>query len=112
MLVDIANGEFYGSAYNLPFNEVVPFNMNSIFGWILTWFCQLNVQHANDHNNDQCFCPYIVAMCTHFSLLIDRLRFDSQQIPAEANAPNRQRLWLNAKVELQHASELHADIYE
>lgn len=118
VFIDMFNGEFDGSAYNLPFNVIVPFNMESVWGWLLTWFLQLNesfkynVQMITTTTQFVCFCYYIVTMCNHFNLLIDSIRFDSQQIQTEKNVQNRQQMWFGAKAKLQRAIEMHVDIYE
>lgn len=116
--LDNLNGEFDGSAYNLPFNAVVPFNMDSVSGWYLTWFYQFSVGFAycvemiTVATYFGCFCYYIIAMCKHFSLLIDSIRLDSRQIHAKKNTRNRHQMWLNARAKLERAIEMHIDIYE
>lgn len=118
VIVDIVNGEFDGSAYNLPFNVVVPFNMESVLGWLLTWLYQFmesstyNINMIITTTYIVCFCHYIIAMCKHFDQFCDSVRFDSQRIQVEKNSRNRQRMWLNAKGKLQRAIELHVNIYE
>lgn len=118
VFIDIFNGEFDGSAYNLPFNVFVPFNMETVSGWLLTWFLQLNesfkynIQMITTTIQFVCCCYYIVTMCNHFNLLIDSIRTDSQQIQAKKNSQNRQQMWHVARAKLQRAIEMHVDIYE
>lgn len=117
IVIDIFNSEFDGSAHNLPFNVYVPFNMESIWGWLFVWFLQINesftynIQMITTTTQFVCFCYYIVTMCNHLNLLIDSIRLDSQDIRARENIEN-QILWLDARAKLQRAIEMHADIYE
>lgn len=118
VFLDIFNDEFDGLAYNLPFNAVVPFNMESISGWLLTWIYQFNesisygVQMITTTTHFTSFCCYIMAMCAHFNLMIDSIRHDSQQIQTEKNKQNHHQMWLNARAKLQRAIDIHVDIYE
>ena len=118
VFIDIYNGKFDGSKYNLPFNAVVPFNKESVSGWLLTWFYQLNQSFAYSGQmltitiHFVCFCYYIMTMCNHFNLLIDSIRFDTQQIQAKNNTQIRHQIWMNARAKFQQAIELHVDIYE
>lgn len=115
---DILNGEFGRSAYDLPFNVVVPFNMESVFGWLITWLYQFiacSLYLVQMITTTACFigfCQYIMAMCAHFDLLIDSIRSDSKEIHAENNTQIQRQMWLNVKAKLQQAIEMHIDIYE
>lgn len=118
VILDIFHDEFDGSAYNLPFNAVDPFNRESISGWLLAWFYQFNESFGyNIHmitttTHFACFCYYIAAMCNHFKLMMDSIRLDAQQIQVEKIIEYRHQMWLNAREKLQRAVEFHIDIYE
>lgn len=118
VFIDIFKGEFDGSAYNLPFNTVVPFDMHTVSGLLFVWFLQLNesftynVHMITTTTQFVCFCYYIFAICDHFNHLIDSIHFDSQQIQMVSNRETRQQMWLNARVKLQRAVEIHVDVYE
>lgn len=112
------NGKFDGSAYNLPFNEAVPFNLDSISGWLLAWFYQFNecvsygVEMITVTTCFSCFCYYIMVMCDHFNLLINSIRLSSQGIHSINRTQNCHQIWVNVRSKLQRAIELHIDIYE
>lgn len=116
--LDIFNDNFDGSAYNLPFNAVVPFDLESISGSLLAWFYQLNecfsylVQMITTTAYFSSFCCYIMAMCGHFNWMIDSIHLDSQQIQMQKSAEKRHQMWLNVRAEYQRAIGLHIDIYE
>lgn len=118
VLFDIFNGEFDGSAYNFPFNTSVPFDAESILGWLFIYLYQLSecasyfIGMMAPTSCFICCCWYVIAMCKQFEQLIESIRFLSRQTKIEKNSRNRQRLWLNAKGKLQQAIELHVDIYE
>lgn len=104
---EIYMGTVDTSTWNLPFNIASPFNMQTIAGWLLTWFFQVNVSLAfaicmilmTIGFVGSCF--YISSMCKHFELLINSMRLDTEQ-----------KMWLNVKLKLQQAIERHIDIYE
>lgn len=118
VFIDIFKGEFDGSAYNLPFNTIVPFDMQTVSGLLLTWLLQLNesftynVHMITTTTQFVCFCYYIIALCNHLNLLINSMRFDTQKIQMEKNTQARQQMWLDAKVKLQRAIEIHIDVHE
>lgn len=118
VLWDNFHSEFDESAYNFPFNVAVPFNLQSISGWLLAWFYQFNecfsygVQMITTTTCFTCFCYYIIAMCNHFGLIIESIRSDSQEILLKRNMQNYHQMWLNTRAKLQRSIEMHIDIHE
>lgn len=115
-IVDICMGNTDTSAWKLLFNLFVPFDTVSIFGWLLYWLFQwttavsyvLSVVLTTTHF--MCFCYYIFAICDHFDLLIDLFHFDSEQSGSDLRS--YPEMWRNSMKKLQHAIELHVQIYE
>lgn len=111
-------GEFNGTAYNLPFNAAVPFDVQTISGWLLTWCFELNeslsyeMQIITTTIYFACFCNYIIAVCMHLDQLLDSVEFHSRQMQVEQIAQNRHRLRQTVKIKLQRAVETHVDIHE
>lgn len=117
-IIDMCNGNFDSSAFNLPLNVVVPFDTEVFIGWLLFWYFQLNLALtyevamilATTHLVG--FCYYINATCNHFALLIDSIRVDCERIQRERNAPQKLEMWFDATKKLQQGVELHVEIYE
>lgn len=109
-IVSILSGNYDVSTFNLPFNLVVPFNTQTIFGWCFEWFIQLNtgLSYAlcmiTSTTYFVCFSLDIVAMCEHFNLIccdVDRMR----------SRVNHQKLWGNVPIKFRHAIEIHAKLF-
>lgn len=79
-------GDMDTTTWNLPFNMVVPFNMETLGGWLLGWLLQLSINLSYTLGisistmNFAGFCHYIVAICNHFEVLIDAIRLDVEQM--------------------------------
>lgn len=107
-IVEICIGNVDITAWSLPFNVVVPFDMReSILGWLLTWFFQVNVSFAyglcmiimtTDFVGS---CYYTISICNHFELLINSMHLNTEQ-----------QIWPNVKAKLQRAIEQHIKLYE
>lgn len=113
------DGSIDTSAWNLPFLVVMPIDMQTILGWFLTWFYQLNMSIAyavymiTTTTHFVCLCYWIIASCDYFARLIKSLKFDTQQIEMQKfKGKQTKRQWQNAKVKFQRAIELHVIIYE
>lgn len=71
----IWTGNLDTSTWELPFNVVVPFNTQHLFGWYLKWFINLamTISYAlivtAIISYFVCCCLYIHAICKHFNLL-------------------------------------------
>lgn len=106
-IFEICMGNVDITAWNLPFNTATPFDMQTILGWLLTWFFQVNVSFAYT----LCMilmttefvgsCHYINSICNHFELLINSMHLDTEQ-----------QLWSDVQGKIQRSIELHIDIYE
>lgn len=106
-IAEICMGNVDITAWNLPFNAASPFDMQTILGWLLTWFFQVNVSFAyglcmilmtTDFVGS---CHYISSICNHFELLINAMHLDTEQ-----------QMWSNVQGKIQRAIERHIDIYE
>lgn len=104
---EICMGNVDIGAWNLPFNAASPFDMQTISGWLLTWFFQVNVSFAyglcmiimtTDFVGS---CHYIDSICNHLKLLMNSIHVDTEQ-----------QMWSNVQRSIQHAIERHTDIYE
>lgn len=110
------------SEWNLPFAVVMPVNMQTISGWFVAWFYQLNTSIAygvymiTTTTHFVCLCYWIVGMCNHFSRLIESIRNDTQQIEMQKNNNEEEqqqaKRWQKAKAKFQRAIEMHVNIYE
>lgn len=102
-LLNIFMGDADPSVWNLPANTAVPFNTQSIFGWLLTYFYQSNmsliyfVYLIITTTHFACCCYYIIAICDHFEQLITSIQADSMH---------------KADEKFQRAIQLHVKIYE
>lgn len=82
-------GDFDTSKWILPLDLVVPFNTESLFGWYLLWFYNLQINIAYSVclsltvSHFICGCMYLIGMCDHLSLL-------AQLIREEANTRDHQ----------------------
>lgn len=106
-IIEICMGNIDMTAWNLPFNMKTPFDMQTISGWLLTWFFQVNVSIAygtgmiimtSDFVGS---CYYITSICNHFEMLINSTFLDTEQ-----------QLWSNVQGKIQRAIQQHTKIYE
>lgn len=74
------------SAWNLPFSVFVPFDTQTVLGWLFCWFFELIAGFVYilsmiiPTTYFFGFCLYIVAICNHFDLLVDKFNEDIEQI--------------------------------
>lgn len=104
---DICMGNFDTSSWILPLNVVVPFNTQTISGWLLSWWFQVNVNFTyavgmilmtTDFSGS---CYYIISICNHFELLMNSM-----------DSGSKQKMWSNVKATLQRAIEQHIKLFE
>lgn len=107
------------SEWNLPFAVVMPVDMQTISGWLITWFYQLNVSVAyavymiTTTTHFISLCCWIIGTCNHYSRLIESIKIDTQHIKMQNyNAEQQAKRWQNAKMKFQRAIEMHVNIYE
>lgn len=108
------------SAWNLPFNLVVPFNTETLGGWFLYWLFQLsgNIAYSlciiipTTHFTG--FCRYIVAICNHFELLLEKIRFDFKQIRNSTKVHRQKYMEVrhNVQEQLFQLIEHHVNVLE
>lgn len=115
---DICIGNTNASAWNLSFDTVLPFKASTVFGWFLDWGFQSNIGFTYamcmilTTTHFVCFCYYIIAICNHFELMIDSMRFDCKEIQKEKNIHKHLEMWRSAREKLKQAIEMHANIHE
>lgn len=108
-ILDICFGKTDTSAWNLPFNVVVPFETESVLNWLLEWLFQISsgfsytVRMILTTTHFVCCCYYIMAVCEHFNWEIDSVRQHNN---------TEQQIWQKIREKLQHAVGLHINIYE
>lgn len=115
---DIFNGEYDTSAWNLPFLLSMPFNTETVKGWFLLLFIQLNVSIFYSlimiaaTSYFICGCLYIGAICDHFDVLIDTIEKDVETNQLENNSfkykKREQEIWKC----FCNAIEIHGDVHE
>lgn len=118
----ICIGNMDTSTWNLPFNMVVPFNTESLCGWLLYWLYQLSANLAYTLCISMPtmyfagFCRYIVAICMHFELLVDAIRSDVERIQSESTVGPRQQsnavVWCDVRGKLFQLIDHHVNALE
>lgn len=119
----ICMGHTDTSQWILPFNLVVPFNTEPLWGWFLHWFFQFSASLSYTlcmiipTTYFACFCRYIAAICQHIEILIDSIRFDVKQIHDDPkNQPNDKSstnfAWQNVYSKLTELIDLHVNVME
>lgn len=100
-------GNFDTSLWILPLNVVVPFDTQTITGWLLSWLFQMNVSFTyslvcmlmtTDFIGS---CHYITSICKQFELQINSMDLDTEL-----------QLWSNVKMKLQQSILQHIKLYE
>lgn len=75
----VFTGNFDTSKLILPFTFAVPFDTETMWGWYLLWFIQLNVGVSYGKTMISitsyfiCCCFYIETICDHFNLVIESI---------------------------------------
>lgn len=116
---DDDDGSIDTSSWNLPLMVVLPVDMQTVSGWLLTWLYQLVISVTYSAyvilttTHFACLCYWIIAICNCFSLLIESITFDTQQIGKQkSKGKQTKHLWPNVKGKLQRAIEMHIKIFE
>lgn len=117
-IYDIICENYDTSAWNLPMRVSVPFNTDSVLGWFLLLFIQLNISAAYSltviavTSYFICCCLYLEAMCDHFDELINLVKGDVEINRKEKNRSTSRKsehqIWKN----LCDAIKIHGDLYE
>lgn len=107
------------STWNLPFNLVVPFDTRPVCGWFLKWMFELSCGFAYTlamiipTSYFFCFCMYIVAICKHFEMLVDRIRLDVQWIRAGHKSRREcEHMWNKLRKNVFQLIDIHSNVME
>lgn len=109
-------GRFDSSALIMPYNMVVPFDTETIWGWYLLWVIQ--IMNAFSYSTCVltitsyfvCTCIYIDSICKHFELILDLLERNIEQIQdIDSTCISPQQ---RAQKSLNQAVQIHVKIYE
>lgn len=112
---------FYGNLTNkcdtsdcpLPFQMIVPFDTDNVFGWFSIWFLQniTAIAYAlctvSIESYFFCCCFYINAICEHFHVKIKTINENITEIQMEKCAQKFEMKMNKLKGELHHAVEVH-----
>lgn len=114
----IIAGTFDASALSLPMNLVVPFNTETILGWYTLWLIEFNMGLAyilpmtSITSYFVSCCCYIVAVCNHFSCLIESIKKNLKHNRMEKNPLTRQRNDRKMTKQFVRAIEMHMNAFE
>lgn len=115
----ICTGDFNTSVWDLPFSVVVPFDTQSIWGWLLKWLFEFGAGFAYilcmiiPTTYFFCFCLYIVAICNHFELMIDHIRFDIEQIQSDTTGRHKHaNMWHDVRKNVFQLIDMHVNALE
>lgn len=115
----ICTGDSDTSAWDLPFNVAVPFDTQSICGWLLKWLFEFCAGIAYilcmiiPTTYFFSFCLYIVAICNHFDLMVDRIRLDVEETPSNMKRrQNHSDLWHRIRKKLLQLIDMHVNALE
>lgn len=112
----ICTGDSNTSAWDLPFNVIVPFETQSVRGWLLKWLFEVGTGFVYilciiiPTSYFFSFCLYIVAICSHFDLLTDEIRMDIDE--AQNGTLHRQHhanLWHRVRKKITHLIAIHVN---
>lgn len=117
-IYDITNGSYDTSGWALPFFISVPFNTETLFGWYLLAFINVNISFAYSLGSItltsyfiSC-CFYICAACEHYDLNIGRVTIEVELNQHEKNALNCMDREQNIRIHLCKAINTHNKLYE
>lgn len=111
-------GKIDPSAWPLPFNMSVPFDITIMWGWYLMWFIQINAAFSYclatvlTTSYFMICCFYINAMCDHFDFLIRSIEFDVRQNLKETNFLKSQQISQKITDKLINAVKHHSNVLE
>lgn len=115
----ICIGDFNTSAWNLPFNVAVPFDTQSIRGWLLKWFFEFSAGFAYilcmiiPTTYFFCFCLYLMGICSHFDVLVNEIKFDVDELQCHTNQQeNSPTIWYCVRKKLFQLIDIHVNALE
>lgn len=114
----IAAGNYDTSSWFLAYNVLVPFDMSSVVGWLMTWVYQysmglvysLSVTSVTSYFVSCCF--YIGAMCDHFELMMDSIREDVDHFKSKITLETSRFKYFEITQKLNNAVKLHIKCFE
>lgn len=114
----ISVGNYDTSSWFLAYNVLVPFNMTSISGWLMTWVYQwsmglvysLSVTSVTSYFVSCCF--YIGTLCEHFKLIMQSIVEDVFKHQSKNKSRNHESFGKNVTQKLNEAIKLHIKIFE
>lgn len=115
---DIICGNYDTSAWDLPFRMSLPFNIDSVLGWFLSLFIQLNTSITYVlimipvTTYFMSCCLYLQTICDHFDMLIDTVKNNVEINQMEKNIFKYKKRELQIKEHLCHAIKIHCNVYE
>lgn len=103
------------STWFLPYHFVVPFSTETLWGWYILMFIQINLSVAyalctvSVTSYFMCSCFYLHTICDHF----DRLIFSANDIIKRRETPkNIQISYKQFKERFCQGIDIHIDIFE
>lgn len=117
-LVNIIMGNLDVSTWALPMDLSVPFDTNTVWGWLLSWFFQFNISICyvsctiTITTYFVCCCIYIDAICEHFSFVYDCAMENVERNRHETDPQACERRQLLICADMNKAAEIHAKIFE
>lgn len=109
---------FDASKLLLPFNFVVPFNTQTLWGWYLMWFLQFNTgisyifSTVSVISYFMCCCYYIGAICDHFDILIEMIKNDLEFYRKENNPLVYRKLGKSIQRKFHQSIAIHIKAFE
>lgn len=116
---EIYCGRVDTSKWDTPFNVVVPFSTDYIWGWFSRWFFELSASLAYVVTATFCtsyfvsFCLYIDAICDHFNLVINSIPRYNEFIRKTNGSKNQlAKMQRDIKITFLQAINVHMELYE
>lgn len=114
----IASGNFGTSSWQLPLYMILPFDETRVLGWLLAWFTQVVIDLAYVFSMISITsyfvscCLYIVTLCDHFKLMMNRVNSDVDRNQREKNPQKIRKNRFKITKQLRQAIKFHATIFE
>lgn len=112
-------GNYDTSAWQLPFDIVVPFDTGNLCGWYSMWMIQfkINLFYGAGFTAITSYflacCLYIQAICDHFDLISNSFMENVEQNQCETNSTNCDRKsYLQVNQKMKQMVDIHVKIYE
>lgn len=122
----LSRGDKDTSAWFMAYPVLLPFDMDTVSGWMMTWACEwcmglaytLSVTSVTAYFVSCCF--YIDGMCDHFNFMMQSIskEFAKNQLKEKSNVSKHQSnvedqsFLINVRQKLKDAVQLHIRIFE